>query len=172
MCAFFFGVDKIANIVTQFDPDIALGVGALAANTAILTASKFDASRNNGFRVVKARGLGQISAKTAAEGPLIWGLCANCDAAAVKAIMEADPQDSTQDDAKGAGQWVKPLGLVKVADVEALLPQDGKPFDIKVNWSVIEGQTFNFFVYNMGATITTGASFFMWLELMGVWLRD
>ncbi len=149
-----------------------MGLGTLAAATVIFGTTKIDGSRLNGFRIARAKFAGAIANKTAAEGPLMWGMCANCTINEVKAILEADPQSSVKDDAKGVGQWVKPLGFISLGTTNQDLPR-GQPFvDVKVNWSVIEAQSFNMFVFNMGAQLTTGASLLGWLEAQGVWLRD
>ncbi len=166
----------------SYEEDGLLTLSTLGALAAISQATKIDASRGNGFRVSKVNIAAQVEGKTAAEGPLIWGLSANMTAAQVKAAIEADPQNRTADNVRGAGQWLKFLGVIGLNQTEGALtgPAGGIPssasmqfMEVPVNWSVIEGQNFQLFVYNtFGSALTTGTLIRFYMEIFGVWLRD
>ncbi len=169
-------------VVILYDQDLSLGLGTLAAVDAIAQAGKIDASRLNGFRIAMLRIVATVTGKTTAEGPLIWGIACNMDAAEIEAALEADPQSSADDDERGVGQWLKILGMIPLETTFGALtggpggPSAGSavatPMDVKVNWSVLEGKEFVIWAYNQGAALTSGTIITCAIEYFGVWLRD
>ncbi len=162
-----------------YDEDFVLPLGTLGAGVVISQQTKIDASRLNGFRVAMIRMSAMLSGKTTAEGPIAWGIACNMDAAEIEAAIEADPQDRTKSDAKGEGQWLKHLGLIGLGATELGLTGAGAlvnkadPIDIKINWSVIEGENFVMWARNMDTSaLTTGTLLTAFIETFGVWLRD
>lgn len=168
-------------VVIQYENDFVLAIGALAANDAVNGQTKIDSTRLNGFRIAKVKIVATLRGKTASEGPLLWGLCCNMNAAELEAAIEADPQSSVADNDKGEGQWLSILGMIPFGMTAGPLTSTGGAIagaaahmdDHKVNWSVIEGKTFDLFVYNMeGSAVTTGGIIEAAMEIFGVWLRD
>ncbi len=167
-------------VIIQYDHDNSFPLSTLGANTAILGATKIDSTRLNGFRIAKVRITAAITGKTTAEGPIAWGLCCNLTAARLKAIIEADPQASTEDDEHGSGEWLMHMGMMTLATTAGPLTGGlGGPNvaaqheEHKINWSVIAGKSFDLWAYNMsGSPLTTGAIIQSFQEIFGVWLRD
>ncbi len=157
-------------------------LGTLAAKDIIALVTKIDSARLNGFRIAKIRIAAAVTAKTAAEGPLAWGIGCNIGAASIEAAIEADPQSKVADNVRGDGTWIKTLGIIPLEmTAGALTGTTGGGAsghaagmdEYVVNWSVIEGQEFNVWAYNMGTgALTTGAVIHSFMEIMGVWLRD
>ncbi len=168
----------------QYEQDIQFALSTLGAATALKAATKVDASRLNGFRIAKVNVAATLRNKTASEGPILWGLQCNMSAADIKAAIESDPQSSTADNDRGDGTWLKILGLIGFPTTDAPLTGGVGPgatavslvahmMEVKVNWSVIEGQDFSVFAFNMGSgALTTGTIIDAVLEIFGVWLRD
>ncbi len=162
-----------------YDMDVELALSTLGAGSVVSQATKIDGTRGNGFRIAKVDYTGQLSNKTATEGPIVWGLACNVDNTQLAAILAGDPQNSTEDDDHGAGQWVKQMGMFSKVGTGA--PAHGGGIDgssdeshsIKVNWSVIEGQNFTIWARNNDTgALTTGTLLTLALTFYGVWLRD
>ncbi len=169
--------DKMVEI--QYTLQTTLTLGTLASADVIAASSKIDSSRLQGFRVSKVRWAGTYTGKTSGEGPIVYGMAANMTAAEIENAIEADPQASTEDDGRGDGSWLKPLGVISKNGTAGSLGPDGGSgevcnfIDVKANWSVIEGKDFSFWAYNLhGSSLTTGSELQFATEFMGVWLRD
>lgn len=163
----------MSEVVQQFDEDLSQGLGALAANDVIAAVTKTDGSRTQGFRLSKVRICGRFSAKTATEGPIAWGISCNGGGTDVENAIEADPQNSSDDDVRGSGLYIKPLGIIGVEETQGSLHEGMPHLDVKVNWSVPEGENFSLWFYNMGSgALTTGTLIHAFIEKFGVWLRD
>jgi len=164
----------------QFDEDHSIVLGALVNATAIFGASKIDAAREQGFRLVMSRISMKLTGKTTAEGPILIGICANVpDVASLKAYLENDPQGRSSDDAKGNNWFVKLLFQIPLAATEngsnADLADNQSMFEVKYGkngWSIPEGSALNYFAWNMGSTLTTGAVITIAAEHFGIWLKD
>ncbi len=164
----------------QFDHDSNITFGALVAATVAFGNSKMDAARAQGFRLIMSRITAKLTGKTTAEGPLMFGICCNVPTVAeLKAYLENDPQGISSDDAKGKNWFVKILGQIPLAAVSdsdvgfRLLEADIVEVKYGKNgWSIPEGSFFNYFVYNMGSTLTTGGVITIAAEHFGVWLKD
>ncbi len=164
-----------------YDNNFTLAVGALASLDAIYQASKIDGSRLQGWKEIYCEITAQVTGKTSAEGPLLWGLAANLTASQIEVILEEDPQSKTTPITRADGSWLKVLGMIPLLTNAAPLTggtgdgSDGaaNPLRVKVNWSIPEGLDFGMFVYNMDSSVvTTGTLIRAYMEHYGVWLRD
>lgn len=157
----------------QYDNDILWHLDTLAANDVTMQASSIDASRSQGFRVAKSRIFATFTGKTAAEGPLVWGVAANLDATQLEQILEADPQDKMAETRRADGMYFKTLGIIQSGDTSGFLTPDGQAVEVTPNWSIPEGEGLFYWVYNQGgASLTTGTYISIFAEHYGVWLRD
>lgn len=170
------GGDLIAknteNLAIIYD-DVELALGALAGKDAIAAPSKIDASRENGFRVMKTEYWMIFYGKTTAEGPIMVGLAPNLAAASIEETIEADPQSRTDDQVTpDSKRPVFPLEIIDYTEVDMtnLQPYKG---EVKIRWSIPEGNNLNWFAYNMNAAgLTTGTVVRIFAKHYGVWLRD
>ncbi len=162
-------------VEVQYDETAFVTIGALTALDVVTGVSKIDSARENGFRISKAKIYAALDGKTADEGPLMFGIAANMSAAQIEAAMETNPQNSTENNDIGDGQAIWPLAIIGKgstgAATEGQLPPEG--MELKMNWSIIEGEALVFWVYNMsGSTVTTGGVVHIFAQYFGVWLRD
>ncbi len=102
------------------------------------------------------------------------------NAAEIESAIESDPQDSAENDDRGSGTWLKPLGIIPLNMTGGPITGVGGTesaaaalfLEVMVNWSVMEGHDFTVWAYNMGGALTTGAILTFFVEYFGVWLRD
>ncbi len=162
----------MADLRQQFEDDFVLNLLTLAAGDVTAGTFKIDGSRGQGFRVAKSMLHVHLIGKTATEGPITFGVAFNMTAAAIEAAIEADPQASIEDNSRGEGTYIMPLGMITLADTEGRLsPRAG--YVISPNWSIIEGQNYQFWAFNMsGGALTTGAALHVFASHFGVWLCD
>ncbi len=158
--------------------DIVITLGALGANSVAITASKIDAARENGFRVIKTQYWIDWQGKTAVEGPVIVGYAFGMDANAISATISSDPQSSNLDFVDGETKNpVFPMELIPFASTDgggATPGQGGFTMgEVVPRWSVPEGSNLNWFARNLGgAGMTTGTVVLIFAKHFGVWLRD
>ncbi len=128
---------------------------------------------------MKSRITVTVTGKTTAEGPIQFGVeCNFADAVAVQAVLDADPQKRTDDNARGAGTFL--MILDKVGLVPTVMPASdegfGKVYEIsygKNGWSIPEGSALNYWAKNNDSSaLTTGTAFQIDAEHFGVWLND
>ncbi len=168
---------KEISLVQQFDGNIALDLGTLAAGDVISTSSSIDAARKQGFRVTKSRIMIEMSGKTAGEGPILMGLACNfANAAAIEAALEDDPQGvNTQDANRGKGTFLKVLALfmsapTNIPTTRPLMYEFGYG---KNGWSIPEAEALLYWARNQDTgALTTGTRISISAEHFGVWLRD
>ncbi len=162
---------------------LTITVGALAAGLAVLGATKIDAAREQGTRLMKVRHFMEWRSKTIDDGPGIWGLSYNLSASEVGFAMTSDPQIDTEPTMETVRRNVFPIGYVPRRSTQtgqitaAAMGYEGAPGFKSVtppSWETIEGAAMNvfYFVPATGVAHTTG----MILELtvgwkMG-WLND
>ncbi len=176
-CRGTFRGEKIV-LEQQFDLDVLLTLADLAANTLISVSSKIDASRLNGFRVTKTELNWELTGKTIAEGPILFGVAANfTNDVAIEVALEADVQSRVGNNLRGDGTFLKILGKVGLSP--SAFPNNdmgvAPHYTIsygKNGWSIPEGQELVYWAYNAGAQLTTGTVFIIDAEHFGVWLRD
>lgn len=161
---------------------VVLALGTLGANISILSATKIDASRENGMYVIFVKMAGHFAGKTNTEGPIMFGICANLDAAELAAILGDDPQDSQKPTDTGRGSWYYPISLIGIDALEGdIMAKQGdtnvqaeSAFEsIRVKWAVPEGQNLSLFAHNFDTSaLTTGMTARAIIQTYGAWLRD
>ncbi len=166
----------------QFDHDQNITLGALVAATAIFGASKIDATREQGFRLIMSRISMALLGKTTGQGPIMFGICCNVPSVGnLKEYIENDPQGASSKTEKAKNWFVKVLGQIPLAAIEdgnagngwTMLKQSVVEVKYGKNgWSIPEGSALQYFAYNMGSTLTTGAVITIAAEHFGVWLKD
>lgn len=158
------------NLAIVYD-DVSFALGTLGAKGGALANSKIDASRLNGFRVVKVEYWACYSGKTAAEGPIMVGLSFGQASADIDACIEADPQGHLED--RDDGDTKRPLFPLFMLEKDNASSSEAIHGTINPRWSVPEGYAMNYFAYNMdGSALTTGTEIQIFAKIYGVWLRD
>jgi len=161
----------------QFDEDHNVTLGALSGAAAIFGASKIDAGREQGFRLVKSNVTVSFTGKTASEGPISFGVCCNVPTAAeLASVLVNDPQGSSSNKKRADNWFIKPLGVISLlATATDAQNNIEMTFEIsygKNGWSIPEGSALNYYAFNMGSALTTGTVIIISAEHFGVWLRD
>lgn len=162
------------NLNIVYD-DVTIDVGALASKDCIASASKIDSSRLNGFRIIKTEYWMDFEGKTAGEGPIMVGFSPLHSASEVEDTIEADPQSSAEMENNAvAKRPVFPLEMYPTDGGDTNFEQQRiKKGSFNPRWSVIEGRSAFWWVYNMeGAALTTGMLVHIFAKHYGVWLRD
>ncbi len=162
-----------------YDNDFTVTLSTLGNLTAIFGNNKIDGA-SNGFKVIYSEITAQFTGKTAAEGPVLWGLAANLSVAQLATILAEDPAGSrTAPIDRSPSSWLKVLGMMTLAGTAGALTgsasgdnQTARPMRVKVNWSVPEGDQFEVFAYNIGSALSGGTLIRGYIEHYGVWLRD
>ncbi len=165
--------------VMQYD-QTTLTIGALAAGDLTSQVGRIDTARENGFRIFETMLTAAIVGKTATEGPMHFGMAINLGAAEIEAIMEQDPQDSTDPIPLNTASWIRPLWTISRAMTEGVLGGAGPAvghsaqfLKVSVQWSVPEGQELVYWVYNQDTdAISIGGLITIFAQHYGVWLRD
>ncbi len=134
-----------------------------------------------GFRIVKTVWVATITGLTSNEGVgLVLGI-ANGDLSAslIEASLEAGGPKfrGDRDFEELANRFTKMLGMTQatlVSGVETAIigPEGGSPSESILRWSFPLGTTgWKWFLYNLGGTLTTGASLNLLATHYGVWLK-
>ncbi len=150
-------------------------LGALASLDAVVVEDgKIDASRLEGFRLIKTQYWMDYKAKTANEGPVLIGFAMNQNAAEIEEALEADPQQRA--DIPEGEQTMRPVFPLEVVPF-APTSQVADGFAVRgeqiSRWSMPEGKGLSWFAYNFGpAVLTTGGIIVIYAKHFGVWLRD
>lgn len=162
-----------ANIDIDYDENVTLTLGALAGLDVIAQNSKIDSSRENGFFLIRSTILAEVQAKTASEGPIVWGIAIGVAQGDIEQALEADPQSAFGLRLKNPNTYIKPLGLIAFGDTAKNLTPDSNPIVISPKWTVAEGHNLSYWAYNMNASaLTTGTLIRIFAEHMGRDLRD
>ncbi len=171
-----FSKNEKAGIVYD---DVEIALSTLGSKAAILSESKIDSLREQGFRVLKTQYWIEFLGKADGEGPLVVGLSCGQDAAHLAGAISADPQgqfDTPEEVANEAAKRpVWPLYLIARSALKSGTAGFAN-FDtqeLKPQWSAREGGHFDWFVYNMdGGALTTGCTIRIFAKHFGVWLDD
>lgn len=155
---------------------VTLTLGALAAEDCIATTSKIDASRTEGFRIMRSEIAVAYKGMTQGEGPIEVGMAFNADQDEIEQCIEADPQgmnDVGQVNLQHqANRPVFPIGVIQAQEVSGKL-FEGAFRVFKPTWSVPEGGLLSWYAYNGdNAALTTGGEVRFFVKHYGVWLRD
>lgn len=162
-----------SNLSIVYD-DVQLVLSTLGSKTVFTAGSKIDASRLNGFRVLKTEYWINYEGKTAGQGPIMVGLSANHDATEIEECIEADPQSSArgEDALNRAMRPVWPLYMIPTKPTDSLEAADDNG-NFTPKWSSPESFGFFWWAYNMsGGALTDGTIVTIFAKHYGVWLRD
>lgn len=147
--------NRFANYIKgNIDVDIALGT--LASKTAIIGA--VGDTVNDTARVSSVRATYSLSGFTAIEnaGPILVGLMhSDYSGAELEEFLENVTNWSMGDlvSQEVANRKIRRIGAftVPASAGQAVHLNDGKPITTKLNWKLSEGQTLDFWAYNMGS---------------------
>ncbi len=165
----------------QFQTNAVITLGTLGQNVAIFGPSKIDASRLQGMYVIWTKIAGYLAGKTTTEGPIIFGISCNLTVAELADILTDDPQSAQEVTKTGPGSWYMPIMLFGEDEVEGDInggqgatnvQAQSKFTKYNVGWTVPEGNTMDFFAFNIGSALTTGATIKLASQVFGAWLRD
>ncbi len=149
-------------------------IGALATVSAAIVSSRIDTAKEMGFRILRTDYWAFWRGFTAGEGPLIFGMTAGQSAGNVALAIQADPAGSGPEVLTGRLQAnfpVFPLGLMTAEDAAQLMVTKEGTFNMR--WSIPEGSSMNWWVFNpSGSTFTTGSTLKIIAKHFGVWLKD
>ncbi len=131
------------------------------------------------FRTLKTEVFAAITGLTAGEGVgLYLGLADGAfTAAEIEAAIESNgplgPNETTEEEL--AERYMTMLGHLDVSDpasTEAIFKNENNGGMMTANprWTFARTKSWNFFVYNIGAAITTGSSVNLRVKNFGVWV--
>ncbi len=154
-----------------FWDEIQLSLGTLGAGSAIISGSRCDPSRLQGFRVLKTEYFINIRGMTTGEGPILATLSHGLSATEIEQTMGADPQRSNDPDASPrAMQPLWPLGYLMFIGANGPIVLEGTT---KLGWSFPEGTGLDWGFTNRGdSALTTGGIAVITAKHFGVWLKD
>ncbi len=167
-----FGKDGKGVIMREFR---AQALGALANNSAILLGTKLSTLER--FRMIKNEVYCTVDGLTTGEGTgLLFGLADGAfDVTEVEAALENNgplgPNES--DDAEVSERFVMLTGaLDRETGTTAIFEneQGGHKMSNTIRWTFARTKSWNYFIYNEGPTITTGATARILGKSYGVWV--
>ncbi len=151
-----------------------IALSTLAQNTAILFGSGI--TTVDAFRMLKAEVAAVVDGLTSGEGPgLMIGLAeGSLSVAQIAACLVADGPvgRGDRDDIELAERWCRLFGAV-VGDgtKAAFIGEGGSPIAVvKPRWTFSESEGWNFFIWNAGTPLTTGAVAKAIITHYGVWV--
>jgi len=154
-------------------------LGALSAATAVRV-GQIDGSLQEDFRILKSEIAARLVALTAGEGAgLLFGICnAELTAAEIaECLTTSGPLDKNDRLLKErAGRWVKVLSQYDPTNTLAVAglfknKTGGPIIESKDRWTYSDPEGWAYFVFNDGATLTTGASVLSVATHYGVWVQ-
>ncbi len=154
--------------------DAELQVGALANVAAVAVATQLDGAHEQGVRIKQLKLGMSYKNKTAGEGPIIIGLCANTlNVTEIAEALNADPQGIDDPPATEQGNrkvfpiWMIPTGLTDDDETSVLT-------EVHYPWKEMdEGSGLKLFAFNIdGNTLTTGTEITVFGAAVQEWLRD
>ncbi len=164
----------MAKLVRLYDESVIISVASLAAKDAIAAASKIDASREVGFRVLKTEGWAFLKAAVSDE-VVIFGVDAFIlSAAGVEESIESDSQSPFDfANVEKASRPVFPLGALSGLSAQ---PGNGilVHFTNEIPWTYPEGTGMEWWAYNPDDDALSAGSqqVIIFAQHQGVWLRD
>jgi len=159
----------------QYDADVQLDLGALASGAITSVNTKLDAARGQGFFLKSFGWTGEYVAKTASEGPILWGWSLNMTATEINVLLNNDPSSRSDAPARGGNMWMRYGGMIRFGGTAgALHGGNGEDTHTRENvmWSLDEGQAMNLWARNIGTILTDGASLNVACDYIGNWLND
>ncbi len=155
--------------------DVEIGVGTLAANTAIKVASRAIVGTNEqGFRISKMKYGVVYNGKTDGEGPVLFGASIGLTAAEItEALLAAPNHYMDEPDTERANRRVFPLEWWPIDGTES--SRVAAKFSLtKVSWpwkEIPEGINFDWWVISDSA-LTSGMIVDVRGVFTGEWMRD
>ena len=156
--------------------EITQALSTLAAGAMISANSRIDASRLQGFRVLKSQYAFILKGLTAEEGPIRVLIGHDLTNTEAEEAIGADPQRSNDPTSDASARSKRPIFVLnpgvffKDAAGNGNLLIEG---EIKLGWSFPEGTILKYYFENFGlSTMTTGAVIAGRVKHYGVWLRD
>ena len=168
-----FGKDGKGVIIRQ---SVSQALGTLGANTAIIVGTNIDILER--FRMIKSEIYAGLTSLTSTEGAnLLFGIAeGDLTLAEIEEAIEltggpVGPNDPVNEAI--AERFVKWLGASdhEIA-TEGLFHNNmgGQLLEHTIRWTFARTKSWNFFVYNLGAALTTGASVVVRSKSFGVWV--
>ncbi len=149
-------------------------LATLASNTFLIGSTRIDAARLQGTDVRKIAYTATWTARTAFEGPLLYGVSVGLTVAELKEWFEADSQSRVDTAAIEESQRHAVI-LGSMGDSQAS-SNDEVAIWRKSNWpgwDVIEGEAVNMFVVNADSSaFTTGGLCKLFMQFLGEWRED
>ncbi len=151
-------------------------LGALGVDAAIIQTTKVDASRLQGCRVKKYKLHMEWTAKTATEGPIIFGFSEGLTTTQLANMFAADPQHDADpgelEESLRHALWVGTISKASIASPIAGQNMSMRPMSGKwPGWEAIEGETVDLWWINVdSASLTSGTLCSGFLELLGDWI--
>ncbi len=146
--------------------------GSLGSQDLTTIASKIDAARTRGFRVLKLKGHAHVAFMDSDEH-IVFGVAGpGLSGAEIEEAIESDPQ-SPQDNVniELSMRPVWPLGIL--GGSTDLGGSPSASFEETIRWSFPQGQAMLWWVYNTTAsTLNVSTTFSVVCKIFGVWLRD
>ncbi len=167
-----FGKDGKGVIIRESK---AQALGALAAGVPILIGAQLAILER--FRIISLELTAVITGLTAGEGDgLLLGIAdGNYDIAQIEAAIEANgplgPNEKIEEEL--SERYTKILGTVDhEVGTEAVFrnKQGGYIIEETIRWTFARSKSWDYFVYNQGATLTTGATASIRAKVYGVWV--
>jgi len=163
-----FSDNSMASIVWDL---ITISPGALAQGDFVIAGSKINASRLQGFRVLKTQYWISMRNATAGEGGFLVGLSHALSVAELAEMVDAAPQ--RPNDTAGSERARRPAWPLEMLIANA--DGDGKVYAegvATIGWSIQEGTALDWWVANFATTKTTGTVVNIIAKHFGVWLKD
>ncbi len=150
-------------------------IGALASEAAIILGTNTAILER--FRIIKLEVYAVINAMTTGEGTgLLFGIAdGDFSISEIEAAIEVTgplgPNDNVLEEV--AERYVKILGAVdRETGTEAIFENEkgGHKMERNIRWTFARTKSWNFFIYNLGAAFTTGATCNLRATSYGVWV--
>ncbi len=167
-----FGKDGQGVIIRESRSQV---LGTLANQTGLLIGTKIATVER--FRMLKTEVTSSVIDATAGElGGLVFGLAdGDLTLAEIEAAIEVTgplgPNDITSTNVAMRPVWFMGGITVPPGTDGLFLNEEGGPtMESKPRWTFASIKSWNFFVYNMGAALTTGATVIIKSKSFGVWV--
>ncbi len=153
-------------------------LGTLAGNTSLLnSSSKIDGSRESGVYIAHMEYTWSFSAKTADEGPILWGLALGewTIAEIDTALLEFDPQNKSPTAMGPQVPRLIWLGTLAFPNASSGGGQQelNQPSGKSIKWTLPEGQDLQYWFHNAASgALTTGTIVKIEAKFLQRWLND
>lgn len=122
----------------------------------------------------------ELEGKTNNDGPLSWGYSIGLNTTEVAETLVADPQYMEDQGEEEANRKVMPCGMIH-DNLVTTYPESTTPKSMSwdlfrdmpsPSWKVPRQEQINFWVYNWGATMSTGSTITWTYVITGKWELD